>query len=359
MRQLATIQTIDEIIKHPNADKLDIARILGWVCVVKRDEYKVGEKTVFCEIDSILPPISKYGNPNSFDNVKERKYRIKTIRLRGMISQGICYKPVDVLPSDLIDAPVGTDVTEIIGVTKYDPDVYNYNENCAGMPRRLGNFPSHLVPKTDETRIQSLKKFLSSIKGIKIAGTIKLDGSSITCLWEGEKFLVCSRNNIVKAETTDDNKFSLGALNVGVEQKLTDYCKTHNRKLALQGELLGPGIQKNKYKLNEYTIRFFNCYDIDAKKKYCHNDLKSILKDLDLPMVPILFEDEILHDDIDQWVQRASSLIGNFTEGVMDEGIVVRPMEDIKIPIELWHDIDSTNISFKVINPEFLLKNDE
>ena len=192
-----------------------------------------------------------------------------------------------------------------------------------------------------------------------MAGTIKLDGSSITCIWEGEKFLVCSRNNIVKAKSTDDNKFSLGVVNVGAENKITKYCTDNNLKIALQGELLGPGIQGNKYKLTEYTIRFFNAYDIDKKKRYCHNELKQLLKTIDLPMVPILFEDVVMHNNVDEWVKMVSSIRGNFTTDVMDEGIVVRPMEDFTIPIELWTEIESTNISFKVINPEFLLKYNE
>jgi hypothetical protein len=173
MRQLASIQKIQEILDHSNADNLEIARIKGWQVIIRKGEFKEGDLCVYCEIDSVMP------EKPEFEFLAPRKYRIKTTKLRGEISQGIAF-PLSILnqgdwefglisisteekgytPSikrkgdssilNEINLVPGLDVTEILGVTKYDPPI----PACLG-GTALGRFFSHSI-KTDEERIQNL-----------------------------------------------------------------------------------------------------------------------------------------------------------------------------------------------------------
>ena len=132
MRKLASIQTIQALEPIPEADVIERAKVLGWWVVVKKGDFKVGDLVVYGEIDSLMPERpefeflrkSCYRNPflTSEGEVLQRAgFRIRTVQMRGQISQGICF-PVEalrtLLPSTL---EVGQDVTESLGIIKYDP----------------------------------------------------------------------------------------------------------------------------------------------------------------------------------------------------------------------------------------------
>jgi RNA ligase (TIGR02306 family) len=149
MRKLATIETLHDVRPHPNADSLELATIRGWQVVVKRGEFQSGDRCVYCEIDSVLPDRSE------FQFLRDRKFRIKTIKLRGELSQGICF-PITILNSGselrrIRDQQLseGSDVTELLGVTRYQPPI----PACLG-GNVEGSFPS-FIPKTDCERIQN------------------------------------------------------------------------------------------------------------------------------------------------------------------------------------------------------------
>lgn len=143
MRKLASIQRIKALEPIEGADAIERATVLGWQLVVKKDEFRVGELCIYCEIDSILP------EKPEFEFLKSRGMRIRTIRLRGQISQGICF-PLSFLPAETL-IEEDSDVTEILGVTKYEPPI---PASLAGVMK--GAFPS-FIPKTDETRVQVLQ----------------------------------------------------------------------------------------------------------------------------------------------------------------------------------------------------------
>lgn len=114
MRKLATIRTIAEIRPIPEADRIEVAQIDGWeVIISKKDNFSQGDKVVYIEIDSKMPATPEY------EFLKSRKYVVKTIKMRGQISQGLVL-PLAVLPPG--NYKVGDDVTEILGVTKHDPE---------------------------------------------------------------------------------------------------------------------------------------------------------------------------------------------------------------------------------------------
>ena len=151
MRNLASIQRILNVRSIPNSDNLELAQVLGWHVVVQKGEFNVGDFCVYCEIDSLLPERPE------FEFLRKVNFRIRTIRLRGAISQGICF-PLSIVPMG-IDVGGGTDVTEVLGITKYEPPI----PACLGGDTK-GPFPPFMV-KSDETRVQVLQSLLDKYNG--------------------------------------------------------------------------------------------------------------------------------------------------------------------------------------------------
>ncbi len=327
MRKLASIQRIKELSPIENADAILRATVLGWQLVVKKDEFQIGDLCVYCEIDSIMP------NQPEYEFLRPRNMRIRTIRLRGQISQGICL-PLSVLPEGTAIED-DLDVTELLGVIKYEPPI----PAClAGVAK--GNFPS-FIPKTDETRIQVLQNLLDKYVNKTFYIAEKLDGSSVTYYVRDGVFGVCSRN--LELEESKENTSWKLARELNIEAKLKDL----GENVAIQGELIGEGIQGNRYKRRGQSVFFFNLFYIDAYKYADLEDFKSKLLAMDLAIVPILDEHYLLENDIPTLVNRA---IGkSVLADIPREGIVIRPLHET-------NDYKLGRVSFKSINPEFLLK---
>jgi len=166
MRKLASIQRIKAIEPIPNADAIVKATVLGWQVVVKKDEFTVGDFCVYAEIDSVFP------EKPEFEFLRNKHFRIRTVKMRGQISQGICF-PLSILPQDI---PIGEgyDVTEALGIVKYEPPIPS---DLVGVVK--GMFPS-FIPKTDETRVQVLQELLDEHQGKACYVTEKVDGTSAT-----------------------------------------------------------------------------------------------------------------------------------------------------------------------------------
>ena len=377
MRKLASIQKIISLTPIPNADRIELARVLGWKCVVKKGEFKVGDKCVYIEIDSIPPS----DNP-VFDFLKHsngKMDRVKTIKLRGQISQGLAL-PVNLFKG-LEKYDVGDDVTKVLGITKWEPDERNkvslgqsplymrrfhnrrlkwlYNKPWCKMfdkwlyVKSRAKFPSFLN-KTDETRVQVLGDMLEKYKGTECYVTEKIDGQSITIWFDGHsKMHVASRNY----EILDKEDYMWAAVGCeNVETKVRE-CFYHLRPryFFLQGELIGPGIQANRYNKMTYFIYFFNSGFYDSGKVQ-YNSIDTLLEFADqvhLRTVPMLDDNYKLESDIDSIVEmsRGKSVLLD----VPREGIVIRPKKDIyDNQIE---GMVGNRISFKAINPDFLIKN--
>lgn len=330
-RKMAHIEKILAIEPVTNSDGLDKATVLGWTVVVKRDQFKVGDLVVYMEVDSILPERPE------FEFLRSKHFRIKTCRLRGQVSQGICF-PLDILPQDFVFVE-GQDVTDVLGVTKYEPYV---PADLRGTIK--GNFPSWLV-KTDETRIQAVPEVLQRWKGEVFAVTEKLDGCSITIYLKDGQFGVCSRN--MELCETEGNTFWKTVRSLGIEEKL----RALGKNICLQGEMVGPGIQKNKYKFSDINIFFFNVFLIDEYRFMDFMEARDTLKSLlGLTAVPYLGYIVLIYS-VEELVglSKGSSA---FKECSQREGIVIRPLFENRDP-------DLGRLSFKVINPDFLLKHDE
>jgi len=372
-RKLASVQRIASIRPIEGADAIEVARINNWDVVVKKNEFKEGELCVYFEIDSFLPIREEFEflRKSSFKKMGDQEgFRLKTIRLRGQVSQGLVV-PITILNGDYIigisqqphgdqlqlgpydDALVieeGADVTELLGVEKYEPPI---PAELSGKVK--GYFPS-FIRKTDEERVQNLVKEYAQWKeqDLDFYVTEKLDGSSATYYYNNGVFGVCSRNlELAEPEEfvagmvmCDDgierprqqNSFWKVAQELGLKEKLEAY----GRNISIQGELIGEGIQGNPYKIKGQTVRFFNVFDIDTQEYYgLPMFLATMQHTLKLETVPMLTSLTMkLPDTIDELLAYAdakSVLNSDFDR----EGVVLRSID--------------RKISFKAISNKFLM----
>jgi RNA ligase (TIGR02306 family) len=353
MRKLASIQLVNAAEPIPNADAIERIRILGWWVVVKKGEFKPSDKVVYCEIDSLLPERQEFEflRPSSFKpaimddvgvTIQAAGFRIKTIRLRGQVSQGICF-PLTILPPG-IAVEEGEDVTEALSVRKWEPPV------PVGMGGRVkGGFPGFL-PKTDETRVQVLEAVLERNRGKTFYLTEKIDGTSFTAFLRDGEFGVCSRN--LWLDDTDDTSLLIRvAKRLGLEAKLRALVSSRGFQPAIQAEVIGPGVQKNKYELKEVTLRVFNVFDIDASRLLDHPAMLEVIREMGLETVPQLGTFTLNHS-VDELVvlSEGTSLLNPKAQR---EGIIFRTI------VEEYDEDIGGRLSFKAINPKFLLKYDE
>jgi RNA ligase (TIGR02306 family) len=348
MRQLASIQRILEIKPIEGADKIELCKILGWQCVIPKGEFHVGDLVCFIEIDSIIPEYPEV------EFLRQDKFRIRTKKFKGQISQGLVMH-LDFLKGkkfseDTRENPIyewkeGQEVAGLLGIKKYEPYI---PPNMAGEIK--GNFPG-IMPKSDETRVQILRHLLDKYKGTKCYVSEKLDGSSVTFYVNQGEFGVCSRN--LELKETADNSIWKYARAKDIENKL----RALNKNVSIQGEFMGPGMNKNSLKLTYHDVYFFNAFDIDKQQYLDLNDFKKLIENtLQLKTVPIISYDYILGDNIDELVKYSigKSVINKESDR---EGIVIRSVKEVKDP-ELINDIILGRLSFKVVNPEYLLKNE-
>ena len=338
-RKLASIQRVLAIDSIPGADAIECLTILGWKVVAKKGEFKIGDLCCYCEVDSILP------EKPEFEFLRKNHFRIKTIKLKGQVSQGIAFPVCSILAEKHLSLceqfgsplPEGTDVTEALGIIKYEPYV---PAQLAGVVK--GSFPEFLH-KTDEERIQTCPQLLEKHQNKKFYVTEKVDGSSMTVYLNNDEFGVCSRNMDLKE--TEGNSYWKVARELDLENKL----KLLNRNICLQGELIGMGVQGNKYKLSGLEFRVFNVFDIDSGKNEDYAYFAEIVSRLQLAPVPVITANYELPKMIDELVEfsKGKSLLN---KDVHREGIVLRPL------IEEYEPDLHGRLSFKTINPDFLLK---
>ncbi len=344
MRKLASIQTILELKPIENADAIECAVILGWEVVVKKDEFNVGDKCVFFEIDSILPNEERYsflGDPRKDLN----GYRLKSIRLRGQLSQGLAL-PLSAFEFP-VDFEVDTDLTETLLVRKYEPPV----------PEEAGAKASSSVweiSKTDEPRYQSNLKVISKMQAEEYYASVKLDGTSTTVICnieDGEPVInVCGRN--ICYMEAPHNKYWAVAMRYEMKEKMLEYYITHGKRLAFQGELIGPKIQGNKMGLSENDLYIFNVFIAEGKAPFIQLDLDcalDIVKEMGMKFVPIIEREESFSytkDDLQGLTNRKYvEFFPHANPKQNIEGLVIR-------------DTNMMN-SFKVISNKFLLEGGE
>lgn len=286
IRKLASIAEITYIKPIEGADAIECAIVNGgWPVVVKKGEYQVGDVAIYLEIDSwvpheLAPFLSKGQEPREYNGVKGE--RLRTVKLRGQISQGL------LLPIDLtFFRDPGTDVTETLGIQKWEPPI----------PAQLqgtmkGNFP-HFIPKTDQERCQNLRKeIFEEHKGETYEVTTKLDGSSMTVYVKDGEIGVCSRN--IDLKETEGNSFWKAAREQNIVEALAHISEDKGEEYAIQGELIGEGIQGNPEKLTGQRFYLFDIYSITESRylkpqeRYSIMDKMNLFYDADVEHVPFI-----------------------------------------------------------------------
>ena len=341
MRKLATIRTIDSIRPIPDADAIECAVLGGWTVVVKKGEFKAGDAAIYCEIDSWIPHelapfLSKGQEPREFDGVKGE--RLRTVKLRGQLSQGLLLnywdysQVVEEFHRTRLASNEPFDVTELLGIKKFEPPI---PAQLAGEVK--GPFPG-FIPKTDQERIQNLSEELKDWKDKRLAWEVteKLDGSSMTVYYRDGEVGVCSRN----LELKDSGKNTLWS--VAHRDGIVTCLNDSRRNLAIQGELIGEGIQGNPYRIRGQSYYVFDIYDIDAGRYMSPKERQDFCENNELLHVPVLMN-QITNQEVSmEGLLAAAEGKSELNESTEREGLVFKCL--------------TLDVSFKAISNKFLLK---
>jgi RNA ligase (TIGR02306 family) len=348
MRKLVTIRNISSIQPIENADMIEAINVDGWSVVAQKGIHKENDSVLYFELDSFLPQsdvrfesFMKFGT-NTFNGVVGHK--VKTKRLRGVYSQGIIL-PVSLFP-EIIDPQFEVDYAELLGIVKYERSEVTGN---GGQPR--GSLP-WFIRKTDQERLQNIYNKISDEYCKKqFVGTMKMDGSSTTVFYvDGDKYDnrglgFCSRNQELKIEqdVACMGKFQQGIVNSGLFEKVVKLHEIYGKYYAIQGELVGPGIQGNFEKFDTYKVFAFNILDIETQHYVDFNTFQSMCDCVDIQTVPVVYKStNILVNPLKEIIKMSD---GKGTNCSYREGIV-------------WKQVDG-DTQFKVISNIYLEKDIE
>jgi RNA ligase (TIGR02306 family) len=333
---LATIERIESIHPHPNADSLEFARVLGYDCIVRRGQHSAGDRVVFIQPDAMLPGDLAW----AAEVVKYTKSggRVRATRLRGEWSMGLVM-PVAILGEDYDPGcDLGTEVCDELGIVPYE----------APLPRDLkakGALPFG-IPKTDEDRHQNLGRNLERWIGEEVDVTLKIDGSSFTayCALPGDHpgddvaTGVTSRTLDLKLLDDATNHWIEAARATNVLELLKGYCQRHQVSLALRGEVFGPGVQvlgHNPHCRLERGVAFFSVWNIRDRRyegRGSRHYFARVCEELSLPAVPIL----------EGGVPLSKEILAHYAKELEVEPGSGNPFEGVVIK--------GADFSFKVIN---------
>lgn len=368
-RKLLRVVVIDEILAHENSDNLELAIVGGWQVCVKKGEFKAGDKALYAEVDAMLPlEKNLFGfleGRNQYEVNGKQYSRVKTIKLRKELSQGILF------PANSLDKE-GQDFTELYGVIKYEAVPERQPGTTLGSMKKSMPFPS-FIRKTDQERVQNISRAYSAAvaTGEEFEVSVKLDGSSFTAYIKGDKVGVCSRNIELQLERenwglirqvkeyfaqvkqrgirhaqwktgVEPEKNSFVALfeELNLREKLTLAREYLSGDIAIQGEMVGPSIQGNFEGVDKNKLFVYSVYDIDQQRYFLPEAAQKVTGFMGLQYVPVLHHRMKLPDNLADVLKMAdgpSALGGKYREGLVFKSL-------------------DRDFSFKVISNEYLLK---
>ena len=345
-RKLASIQRIYQIDPIEGADRIELAHVLGWQCVVNKGQFHPMDLGIYFEIDSFLPirPEFEFMRNSSYKktDIMGEGFKLRTQKFRGQLSQGLLL-PVSQFPEIPADIELGADVTDILGVRKWEIE-----EKATTGGTVIGDLP-YDIPHTDETRVQAEPELIQAFSGLEYYISTKMDGSSHSIGIDDDGFHVTGHNYEYKDDGT--SSFYNLVKERGYRERFESFVMENGlRTLTVQGELCAPGIQRNRLRLTKpewyvFTIR-------EDGKRVGLSRMQDICQDLGLVSVPI---EEVGRDlpsrypTVEALLERAD---GDYPNGGKKEGIVIRPTEPVFCPII------SASLSMKVVSNKYLLKND-
>lgn len=336
VRHLVSAQKIESLTPIKDADRIEVARVQGWNVVVPKDQFEAGDTVAYFETDSLLPAgdpryegFQKRGQKTVAAGDKEfTGHVLKTMKLRGQISQGLVMS-LEEVGADT-DVSVGTDLTEVAGVVKYEEPIPDEK----GIK---GHFDTRKFPKSKAQRLQSLSDHWEEIHNLEWTPTVKVDGTSQTLANEDGKLRLFGRNWELDPEIAPG--FAV-LQKQGIPEVLVP-------GMTVQFELCGPGIGNNRLRLPELRAFVFAVYFENEKvprSQWPEGLLASAVPELDADTWGV-------EDSLDKTVEKVSGIRETIAKGAADEGIVYHLAEGQDVPV--WLD---RNQNFKVINNKYLLK---
>lgn len=346
MRKLASIQRVWDVLPIEGADRIELIKVEGWQCVANKGQFNKGDLCVYFEIDSFLPvvPAFEFLRPSSYKktDIMGEGFKLKSMRFKGQISQGLAL-PVNSFAT-LDDLPVGTDVTNLLGVKKWEVE-----ERATTGGTVIGELP-YDVPHTDETRVQSNPELIQAFAGLPYYISTKMDGSSHSVSVDESGFHVCGHNFEYKDDGT--SSFYEFVKKHDIESHVVKFAKDNNLKtFTIQGEFCAPGIQRNRLRLKQpewyvFTIRVNgNRVGLETMTTMCLA--------LNLKTVPI----EEIGEDLPSKYPTVEALLeradGDYPNGGKKEGIVIRTVDPI------YNETICGPLSMKIVSNKYLLKNED
>lgn len=359
------IYKIEKIEPHPDADFIELAVIGEYRSIIQKNTMIVGDLIAYIPEASIVPDWILDNLNLTGKLAGGKRNRVKAVRLRGVISQGICL-PVDrMVPEKGISnvladkdrhhtvVHVGQDVTELLGITKYEPPI----------PSHMGGEVFNAFGMTPKYDIENWKKWPNVINdGEMVCMTEKLHGT-----WCGMGYHPNAPHQIITSKglsgrgvafkLNDANEF-----NIYVRQwkktiddngdDITTRFKAINKTqlpFYILGELYGKGIQDLSYGNVEHSFRVFDIYigEPGSGRYMDHDELVSTCKDLDLAMVPVLYKGPFSVDELNKHTNGKETISGN--EAHIREGIVIRTTTERR-------DIALGRVQLKSVSDKYLTR---
>jgi len=352
-----TVETVAKVTPHPNADRLDIISLMGldFQFVTVKNKLAEGDKVGYFPLDAILPAALLKAIGLEGKLAGANKDRVKTIKLRGAISQGVVatfeeIKPL--LPAELfarLQEATAEELTAALGVTKYDPE-----------PNIIQN--GNLQPLPAGTSIYDIEgadrypEVLDLLLDQEVQITEKVEGSNFSCTIspDGRIFVNMRRNTIIPLETGGEHHFWATARKVGlidnmkaIQSTIWDSPKFKGLNVSVYGEMLGPKTQGNIYQLKDFEIRFF---DIKTDQGFLPVDeMLNVFSAFGLNSAPEVAYGVTLRKWLaGRTLKEASNGKSLLLPSILREGIVIKPFTE-----QTW---SQGRLIIKQRSPEYLAK---
>ncbi len=345
MRKLASVQRVWKVEPIEGADRIELAHVLGWQCVVNKGQFQPGDLGVYFEIDSFLSIDDRYEflrqSSYKHTDIMGEGFRLRTQRFCGQLSQGLLL-PISLFPEIPVGVGVGFDATELLGVRKWEIEEFATTGGNV-----IGALP-YDVPHTDETRVQAAPELIGEFAGLPYYISTKMDGTSCSISLDEDGFHVTGHNY----EYRDDGSSSFYNFvnGRGFREKFEAYARENGlRLLTVQGEFCAPGIQRNRLRLTKPEWYVFTVREngqrvgLDSMLEVCdaigaeHVPIEE--RSVDLPSK---------YPTVEALLARAD---GDYPNGGKKEGIVVRPVGPV------FSRTVSGPLSMKVVSNKYLMKN--
>jgi len=360
MRDLAYIAKIEKLEPIKDKDRIELATVANWEVIVGKGEYKVGDLVVYVEYDTVLPvkPEFEFLRKRCYSKLYDG-FRIRNMSMAGVFSQGIVF-PLSILPKS-VKIEEGRNVAKELEIVRYDPEEIRENRMIHNSKpknplmrfkwfRKLRNkyfgktssYPS-TVKKSDETNIQKLfNAYKENYNDVKFYATEKVEGQAATYVLKRGRFHVYSHNKSVRND--GKNNWSATAKLYDIEKKLRQYKRKHGVELAIQGEIAGPGIQKNIYGFDTFRFFVYKITNVKTGEAYNFVDLVNLIVKLDLFLCPLVYTSIYLN---------AFETVQEILEHSNGDSVL---RKDKKIPREglVWRAVEDQNIGFKAKSPVYL-----